>query len=117
MSIFMYADGIKGDSIDKHHKGWVDLLKFGYGVDRNITSKTSTRGDRESSNTQTSDLLLLKLMDRATPQIFIENCCGRAKKVIVELTKTGAGHGADVYMQYIFHHALFSNYQVRQRKK
>jgi len=115
-NIFMYADGIKGDCSDKHHKDWIELVKVGWGVGRDITSKPSTRGDRESSNAQTADLQILKLMDRATPQTFIESCCGRARQVIIELTKTGSGKGADVYMQYIFHHALFSNYHVRHRK-
>ncbi|MBX2808962.1 MAG: type VI secretion system tube protein Hcp [Cellvibrionaceae bacterium] len=49
----------------------------------------------------------------SAPKIFIEFCCGTGKDVTLSLTKTGAGSGADVYMQYILKNALISGYNVR----
>ncbi len=51
-------------------------------------------------------------MDKATPKNFLESCCGTGKTVRIRLTKTGAGSGADVFMEYILSNALISYYQV-----
>lgn len=74
MSIFLHYPKIKGETSDKNHKDWIDVLDVEFGVSRAITSATSTQGDRESSNATISDLTIKKLMDKATPYIFIETC-------------------------------------------
>lgn len=117
MSIFMQIEGIKGESSDLYHKDWLDIESIEWRVGRKITSRTSTRGDRESSNPEYSELLLFKRMDKATPYIFIESCCGRGKTIIIECTKTGKGNGSDVYMQYRLENAMISYYKVYAKDK
>lgn len=112
MSIFVNYEGIKGESSDAGHKQWMDVEEISWGVGRNITSSTSTQGDRESSNAVISDLSITRFMDSATPKIFIESCCGTGKEVVIHLTKTGTGSGTDVYMEYTLKNALISNYSV-----
>lgn len=112
MSIFMNYSGIKGESSDSNHKGWMDLENLQWGVSRRITSGSSTQNDRESANAEISDLVVTRRMDSATPNVFIESCCGTGKDVVIHLTKTGSGSGADVYMEYTLKNALISNYQV-----
>ena len=112
MSIFVNYEGIKGEASDAGHKEWMDVQSISWGVGRQITSSTSTAGDRESSNAVISDLQITRLMDSATPKIFIESCCGTGKTVVIDLTKTGTGSGTDTYMQYTLKNALISNYTV-----
>lgn len=112
MSIFIYREGVRGETSDPNHKDWVDVLEVTFGVNRSITSSTSTRGDRESSNATITDLKLLKFMDKSSPKWFLESCCGTGKEVIIEMTKTGTGQGADTFIQYILENAIVSNYQV-----
>jgi len=112
MSIFMKYDGITGESSDINHKGWMDVENIQWGVHRNITSGSSTQNDRESSNTEISDLMVTRHMDSATPMIFIESCCGKGKDVLINLSKTGAGSGSDIFMEYTLKNALVTNYQV-----
>ncbi len=112
MSIFVNYEGITGESSDSGHKGWMDVESVTWGVGRQITSNTSTAGDRESSNAVISDLQIVRLMDSATPSIFIESCCGTGKTVKIHLSKTGTGSGSDVYMEYTLKNALISNYSV-----
>ncbi len=76
MSIFMHVEGIQGETSDLNHKGWIDIENLEWGSKRQITSNTSTQGDRESSNATITDLTLIKLMDKTTPYLFIETCCG-----------------------------------------
>ena len=112
MSIFLDYEGIKGESSDSGHKDWVDVDAWSWGVSRKITSSTSTRGDRESSNAVVSDLKLTKKMDSSSNKFFIESCCGTGKTVKLHLTKTGQGSGTDTYMEYILRNALISDYKV-----
>lgn len=112
MSIFVNYEGIKGESSDSGHKNWMDVEAVNWGVGRQITSSTSTQGDRESSNAVISDLQITRFMDSSTPKLFIESCCGTGKDVVIHLTKTGKGSGTDVYMEYTLKNALISNYSV-----
>ena len=75
MSIFLYIPGVKGETKDANHAGWIDIDEFSTGTQRLITSNSSTRGDRESSNTTTQDFFLTKRMDSASPKLFIDSCC------------------------------------------
>ncbi|PCH60535.1 MAG: hypothetical protein COC05_04200 [Gammaproteobacteria bacterium] len=112
MSIFMNYEGIKGESSDQGHQDWIDIDSWQFGVERKMTSNSSTQGDRESSNAEISALRVTKKMDSATNKLFLESCCGKGKKVILHLTKTGSGSGTDVYMQYTLENALISSYTV-----
>ena len=116
MSAFILMEGIKGEASDAGHKQWIDLESWRWGAGRKITSTTSTQGDRESSNTSISDLHITKLMDSATPKIFIDACCGRGQQMTLHLTKTGTGTGADVFMEYVLKNAVISDYQVSGSK-
>ncbi|MEX0730254.1 MAG: type VI secretion system tube protein Hcp [Aquisalimonadaceae bacterium] len=108
----MNYEGIKGESSDKGHVGWMDIYNIKWGVKRRITSNTSTQSDRESSNAEITDLTLARHMDSATPGLFIESCCGKGKDVIIHLTKTGTGNGADIFVEYTLKNALISDYKV-----
>lgn len=112
MSIFVNYEGITGESTDSGHAGWMDVETINWGVGRQITSNSSTAGDRESSNAVISDLQIVRKMDSSTPKLFIESCCGTGKDVVIHLTKTGTGSGADVFMEYTLKNALISAYSV-----
>lgn len=116
MSIFMEIPNITGETSDQNHQGWIDVLEVEFGVHRNITSSTSTQGDRESSNAVISDLKLLKLMDRTTPQLFLLTCCGTGKDIKIVMTKTGTGSGADVFLEYTLKNALLSRMDTQAMK-
>jgi len=112
MSVFLNYEGIKGESSDSGHKDWIDVDSWEWGVERKITSSTSTQGDRESSNAVINNLNITKTMDSSSNRLFIESCCGTGKTVKLHLTKTGTGSGADVYMEYTLKNALISKYSV-----
>jgi type VI secretion system secreted protein Hcp len=112
VSIFLNYEGITGEASDSGHKGWIDVKNWQWGSERQITSSTSTQGDRESSNAVIRDLRISKYMDSSSPKIFIESCCGTGKTVKLRLTKTGKGSGADVFMEYTLKNALISYYDV-----
>lgn len=112
MSIHMHMDGVAGESSDSNHEGWIDVIQLAWGVGRRISAHASTQKDRESANAEIGELTFTRHMDSATPQLFIESCCGRGKTVTIELTRTGRGRGAEAYARYILHNALLSNYRM-----
>ncbi|PCH60066.1 MAG: hypothetical protein COC05_05370 [Gammaproteobacteria bacterium] len=112
MSIFMNYEGIKGESSDQGHKDWIDVDVWQFGVQRGITSASSTKGDRESSNAVIKHLQIIKKIDSASNKLLIESCCGTGKTIKLHLTKTGSGSGADSYMEYTLKNAIISGYDV-----
>lgn len=102
MSIFIKRSGINGESADANHREWIDALTLQWNVSRKITSNTSTRGDRESANATIGDLIIVRRLDKATPKLFIESCCGKGDDFEIHLTKTGHGNGTGVYICAIY---------------
>ena len=88
MSIFAKRDGIIGECSDGDHPGWMDVLRIKWDISRKITSATGTSGDRESSNAIIGDLVIIRRMDKATPKIFMESCCGSGKDFEIQLNRT-----------------------------
>lgn len=113
MSIFMRIEGIDhGEAADTNHRGWIDVVDLSWGTRRSITSRASTRSDRESGNAEMSELTLTRFMDRTTPALFREACCGKGKTVTLAMTRTGDGNGAEAFNAYTLTHALVSGYEM-----
>jgi len=112
MSSFLFIDGIQGEVSDANYKGWLDIAGWKWDINRNITSSTSTQGDRESANAIIGDLIINRFMDKATAKLFIEACCGRGKKIKLVKTKTGTGSGADTFIEYTLDNAIINDYTV-----
>ena len=112
MSSFVNIEGIIGEVSDANHKGWININRWRFGTHRKISSHTSTQGDRESANATITDLTITRFMDKASPKLFIEACCGRGKTIKLTQTKTGSGSGAQVFIEYTFYNAIVSDYQV-----
>lgn len=110
MSIFVNYDGVKGESSDADHKDWMDVESCNFDIERAITSSTSTKGDRESSNVEIKDLIITRHTDSATPKLFLESCCGTGKDVTIHFTKTGKGSGTDVYLELNLKNALIDKF-------
>lgn len=112
MSVHLSIDGIRGESSDVGHKGWLDLDELEWGSRRRITSHTSTKDDRESANAEITELSFVRRMDSASPSLFLAACCGRGVSMVIHLSKTGAGSGADTFVEYRLSNALISSYHM-----
>lgn len=112
MSIHLLISDIAGESSDANHRDWIDLLEIKFATDRRIASASSTWGDRESSNAEFSELAARKFVDSSTPALFLEACCGRGRQIVIDVTKTGTGRGADTFTRYTLKNAIISGYHV-----
>ena len=120
MSIFLYDPQIAGDVSDRSgHSGWIALTEVDWdGVTRRITSHSSTRRDRESSNPELATMTVVRELDRATPQLFMLACCGLGRDVTLHFTKTShSGFGSDTFLELTLQRALVSRYHVAARRQ
>ena len=112
MSLFLHIDGIQGEASDNNFSSWLDIGEAQWGISRKISSNTSTQGDRESANAVISDLKIKRFQDKASPQLFIEACCGTGKQIKLVQTKTGNGDGSQAFIEHTLHNALLSRYHI-----
>ncbi|MFM9996886.1 MAG: Hcp family type VI secretion system effector [Phycisphaerales bacterium] len=76
---FMNIDGIKGDSQDSKHKGWIEIDSFTHGVKQATGGSTSAHGGPTGGRADHSDFTITKLLDSASP--VLEKYCCDAKPI------------------------------------
>lgn len=67
---FLKIDGIAGESHDAQHRGWVQLASFNWG----LTERGKEPGGGAGRATF-RDFQIVKLVDKASPQLFL-SCAG-----------------------------------------
>jgi type VI secretion system secreted protein Hcp len=64
---FLRVDGIEGESTDKDHRGWIEIIDFGFLVRQSASASASTAGGAGSERADFADFLIRKQIDRASP--------------------------------------------------
>ena len=72
VDMFLQLDGIAGESLDKVHKGDIDVLAWSWG-----SSSSSTATSRQSGCVTVQDLSFTKYFDVATPKLIASIANGR----------------------------------------
>ncbi len=67
---FLKIEGIPGESTDAAHAGWIEILSYGFSLER-----SATYGAAGTERSSLSDFSVLKMVDKASPLIF-KHCCG-----------------------------------------
>jgi type VI secretion system secreted protein Hcp len=88
--VFTSIDGIDGESTARGHEDWIDTLGYTFGVTQTGSSHTGGGGGAGRADFQ--DLAILKVVDRATPQLLAATAEGEhLQQVIVEIGRTAEG--------------------------
>lgn len=58
---------IKGESQDAKHKDWIEILSFSHGVSK---PASATGASRRRGDVMMEDLVITKMLDKATPKLF-----------------------------------------------
>ena len=111
MAAYIKFDGIDGESLDKDHGGWSDILSFSQAVHQpggGATGATRRRGD-----VILEDVCCAKEMDKASPKIAEAVCKGRVfPKVEIHLTASYTDEGRVTYYAYELTNVMVSSYNV-----
>jgi type VI secretion system secreted protein Hcp len=75
LDMFLKMTEIGGESVDRTHKGEVDILAWSWGASQSGTTHTSTGGGAGKVNVQ--DISVTKWIDKSSPVLLMHVCTGK----------------------------------------
>lgn len=109
MPIYMNYDGIDGDVSAAGHEKWIELLSCQMGVNRHITSPSGKGTNREATTPAVQEIVVTKLTDAASTNLFRAALFGEGKLVKIDFCKTDKDK-AEPYLQLELENTLVSNF-------
>lgn len=73
IDVYLQIDGIKGESQDSAHQGWIEVASAHWGVTQPRSATASTAGGHTAERCEHRTLSLSKLVDIASP-ILMQTC-------------------------------------------
>ncbi len=73
IDVYLQIEGIKGESLDSAHQGWIELTSAHWGVTQPKSATASTAGGHTAERCEHRSLSLSKLTDLASP-ILMQYC-------------------------------------------
>jgi type VI secretion system secreted protein Hcp len=73
IDVYLYIDGIKGESGDDRHKDWIECKSVSWGVEQPRSATASTGGGHTAERCEHRDIVISKLADLASP-ILLQTC-------------------------------------------
>jgi type VI secretion system secreted protein Hcp len=92
-SIFIKIDGIKGESLDKHHKDEIDVLSWSWGVENTAGGGGSGGGGGGAGKAQFEAFSFTHVIDAASPELMKLCATGKhVKQAVLTTHRAGKGH-------------------------
>lgn len=107
---YLKYGNIKGETTADDFKDMITVLSMDWGTQRELTSYTGTAMDREASSTRLNDIVITKLQDNASPELFKEATIGKGQKAVFHITKQG--DKVEEIMKIELTDAMISSYQM-----
>jgi type VI secretion system secreted protein Hcp len=105
---FLKIDGVPGESTDKKHKDWIEILSYSFGLSQSASGSRSTAGAASSQRVDFSDFSIMKAVDKATNKILDQAAKGaHIKNVTLELCR--ATGDKNKYFEVILGDVLISS--------
>lgn len=99
MAAYIKFDGIDGESKDKDHAKWCDLVSIQQTIHKPGGSGTGV--SRRRGDAVLEDIRITKLLDKASPKLAEKMSKGEViSKVEIQFTASYAGSGRTPYMKY-----------------
>ena len=96
---------IKGESTDKGHKDWVQVLQYDHSI---AAILQNSAGSNVRGQVEHSEFSIVKLVDAATPKLYEAACKGtHLPEVVIELWRAG-GDKPVKYMEFKLKEVLIS---------
>ena len=73
IDVYLYIDGIKGESSDDRHKDWIECKSVSFGVEQPKSATASTSGGHTAERCEHRDIVISKLADLSSP-ILLQTC-------------------------------------------
>jgi len=73
IDVYLQIDGIKGESTDSTHEGWIELTSAQWGVTQPKSATSSTAGGHTAERCELRSISVTKLADLTSP-ILMQTC-------------------------------------------
>ena len=73
IDVYLQIDGIKGESADDAHAGWIECTSVHFGVSQPKSATASTAGGHTAERADLKDILFTKQADLSTP-LLLQSC-------------------------------------------
>jgi type VI secretion system secreted protein Hcp len=73
IDVYLQIDGIKGESADDQHKGWIECESVNWSLTQPRSATASTAGGHTAERVELSDVTFHKMIDLASP-ILAQTC-------------------------------------------
>ena len=111
VDIFLKLEGIDGETEDSKHKNEIEIQSFSWGVTNGGTFAAGGGGGSKHANFQ--DVSFTKLLDKASPKLFLASATGdHIKTGQFTFRKAGKTEGQQEYFKVKVSDLLISSYQV-----
>ena len=74
---YMQLDGIKGESTDSRHAGWIECMSINWSITQPKSATASTGGGHTAERAELGDISINKLVDLASPMLAQLCACGK----------------------------------------
>jgi len=104
-AVFIKFDGVDGESIDKDHKGWIELLS----LSESPTTAGESTTARGRGETTLGDVVIVKELDKSSPKLAESILMGKVfPKVEIHLTSSAG----TTYYTYELTNVMITSYSI-----
>lgn len=111
IDVYLQIDGIKGESQDAAHQGWIEVVQAQWGVTQPIlNSSGSSTGGRTTGRSEYRTLSLAKLADLASPMLMQHCSNGKTiPKAKLEMMRADGDGNRVKYYEVELENVLIAN--------
>jgi type VI secretion system secreted protein Hcp len=73
IDVYLQLDGIKGESLDDTHKGWIECTEAHWGIHQPRSATASTAGGHTAGRAELEEVTIAKIADLSSP-ILMQTC-------------------------------------------
>jgi type VI secretion system secreted protein Hcp len=73
LDVYLQIDGVKGESMDDTHKGWIECTGVNWGIHQPRSATASTGGGHTAERVELEEVSFHKIADLASP-ILMQTC-------------------------------------------
>lgn len=77
IDVYLQIEGIRGESADSAHQGWIECESVNFGVTQPKSATASTSGGHTAERAELSEISVTKLADLSSPMLFQASACGK----------------------------------------
>jgi len=109
--MFLKIEGVPGESTDKNHEEWIEILSYNHGVSQPVSGVESASGVRTAERCDHQDFSVVKTLDKASPKLAL--FCSNGQHITeVILVLCCADGDKSQYMEYKMTNVIISSVSV-----